>query len=388
VLHRYLTSGRPDSDSSHWALRRARQIAYNTIHQLTGITALQPGSDQAIIRSLAPEREIVFSASAGDTSPAARYVDALDEYTQQDVFCSAAASRLVLGHARSLAVWWNEHANLQIGDKVARLFSKPPDLRTVDLQELSSFVRFKLPLDERDWVDVVRRLRVEASTWDDWHFLVTPSARDELTIDIFWTDRFSAIAHYRICEMLAETAVTSWEWTDADRQRACWRAVAQFATRSLGCIFKDAFLVLLKPENATAGAGYAIVASSDLATKRLESFIERCVDMKRKKELSALRHAILHVHDVQSTDLCIIMLAQTRILDRETNREQGELDGVAAFVSPTAVRWILVEEKSGTRSSGRAQLERIRDFLRFPTNAPIPVQLAAGRAMRLDVTIR
>jgi hypothetical protein len=354
---------------------------------MVGLRPLPTTDEARLIDGLLRFHDIEFSSDRSEKTPTESYLDAIDTYNQQELFCGDKAAALVLGHSRAVARWWRRHPDLPTEEKIESLFLRPTDFPgDDDVGPLSPFARFELPGELISWMNAVQRLRRREHTWDSWNFLVTPLPKGDWILDVYCSSTISTISLARVSQLLADVIVSSWSSADLSVQVKAWRAAARFAVRTFSELLRDEYALFLKPLALSSGHGFAIVAPSPaIAVTKLRECADRCKDPKRKEELVALAATITASRSFASPSVCVVFLAVTVVVDRESNRDCTELDGVAGFIRDDALEWIVVQEKTGKQGTGRGQLETFSRMIRTPASTPKTSQLGGSRVSYIEI---
>lgn len=374
-----------------WAYRKARWLAYLSIHQDLDIEPpIAPPLLVECRKTLRPHPSIGFSARDEET-PLQTLLQQLSDYTLDRFFTSPEAAALVLAHLRAFKLWWGRQGDAPFSLRLERLFNKPADWEELKPASLQHWARLRLPPSGSGWPSQVQAWRAGGKPWESGgSVLLSPrfepsNDKDVLVCDLYLEGpQTPTLVHHVVCR-LAQLNTTTWIRASERVSVNYWRDLTAFAVSLLQIVVKEGYEVRVDPiEVRGEGAGYIIFApGAQEACGRLKHFIGRIPSEERVREREAMLELCLQEADAHPNAAVILFLGQVFIYDKQHPASTlQEIDAVWAWVDGGGVQWNFIEHKSGRTSGMMGQLKELNKYVRVEADFDSDGEVAIGDVVR------
>lgn len=302
--------------------------------------------------------------------------DAMARHDALYYFASPEAAIHVLAHVEAYKTWSNskfvDAAEVDVvRGSIDALFVRPEDWPDERPQAYQPFATLELPA-RVDWLTEVRLWLRDHAMLDPWsgaNFLLTPTPHsDRFQLEIYRRDSGISIGALRHTVVQLSRA---FGFHENATSASLWQSAARLVSRCFRSTLAEGYTLRLRP---TAGvgshAGYACVGDRyEFVRGMAKSFMANCNNEQRLLELrQTLAVADRQGHDAEP---CIMLLATLEVVRDSDGKIMTDVDGLVGFLTPSGLKWLVVETKKIDSQDGERQL---RDHL-LPALAQPPTEI-------------
>ena len=265
----------------------------------------------------------------------------------------------MLSHIEAFKPWLTKRKQegKDVDEIIDALFTEPTDWQEPRDRDYRGFLGLQLPI-QLDWLTETRlwlRDTAQENPWIGANFLVTPDPNGSTTaIDLYsGPDGFPIHALHHSVKQLSRAFLGA--ANRADRYQL-WASTSRLIARAFEATLSSNFAVRIQPVMAKGDhVGYASLGDTyELCRGFVKGFLVACLDEGRENELRQLLSLTDAMNRWRSP--AMIMLAKTLILDRRTNQEVTDIDGLCGFFGEDGLKWIILECKKKDSGGGERQL--------------------------------